>query len=155
MPNGIVLLNRSVADEVNQYMYFHFHLADQGYEPLAQLFKKTAIVEMGHVEAASERILFLKGDVEMQASSAVEKISDPAAMLTKAIDMEKASARDYNTAAQKCGAEADAASKLLFEKLVRDEECHQDQFEKQLDFVKRFGPTYLALQSFAEPASER
>jgi bacterioferritin len=156
MSSSIALLNRSVADElhaVHQYMYFHFHLSDQGYEPLAQLFKKTAIVEMGHVEAVSERILFLKDEVEMQASSAVEKISEPAAMLNKAIEMEQASARDYNLAAQKCGAEADASSKLLFEKLVRDEEGHQDQFEKQLDFVKRFGATYLALQSFAEPAS--
>jgi bacterioferritin len=156
MSNSIALLNRSVADElhaVHQYMYFHFHLADQGYEPLAQLFKKTAIVEMGHVEALSERILFLKGEVEMQASSVVEKISEPAAMLSKAIEMEHASARDYNLAAQKCGAEADAASKLLFEKLVRDEEGHQDRFEKQLDNVKRFGAAYLALQSFAVPAS--
>jgi bacterioferritin len=157
MSNSIELLNRSVADElhaVHQYMYFHFHLADQGYEPLARLFKKTAITEMGHVEAVSERILFLKGDVEMQASSPVDKISEPAVILAKAIEMEQASARDYNLAAQKCGAEADAASKLLFESLVRDEEGHQDQFEKQLDNVKRFGAAYLALQSFAVPASE-
>lgn len=157
MSTCIELLNRSVADElraVHQYMYFHFHLADQGYEPLAQLFKKTAITEMGHVEAVSERILFLKGEVEMQTSAAVEKITDPAAMLKKAIEMEQASARDYNSAAQKCGAEADAASKLLFERLVRDEEGHQDQFEKQLENVKRFGAAYLALQSFAVPASE-
>jgi len=156
MSNSIALLNRSVADElhaVHQYMYFHFHLADQGYAPLAQLFKKTAIVEMGHTEALAERILFLKGDVEMHASSAVEKISDPAAMLAKAIEMEQASARDYNLAAQECGAQADAASKLLFEKLVHDEEGHQDQFEKQLDNIKRFGPAYLALQSFGVAAS--
>ncbi len=151
MPNAsIALLNHSVADElyaVNQYMYFHFHLADQGYAPLAQLFKKTAIVEMGHVEMLAERILFLKGEVEMQAAAQVEKITDPAAMLAKGIEMEQASARDYNLAAQKCGAEADAASKQVFENLVRDEEGHQDQFEKQLDNIKRFGPAYLALQS--------
>jgi bacterioferritin len=156
MANVIALLNQSVADElhaVHQYMYFHFHLADQGYGPLAQLFKKTAIVEMGHVEALAERVLFLKGEVEMQTSSAVEKITDPAAMLAKAIEMEQASARDYNLAAQKCGADADAASKQVFESLVRDEEGHQDEFEKRLDNIKRFGPAYLALQSFVAPAS--
>jgi bacterioferritin len=63
---GIGLLNQSVADElaaVHQYMYFHFHLDDQGFTPLAALFKRTAITEMGHVEALAERILFLKGDV--------------------------------------------------------------------------------------------
>jgi bacterioferritin len=151
---SIELLNQSVADElhaVHQYMYFHFHLADQGYEPLARLFKKTAIVEMGHVEKLAERILFLKGEVEMQAAAAVEKITDAAAMLAKAIAMEEASARDYNLAAQKCSANADAASKLVFEGLVGDEESHKDHFEKQLDNIKRFGPAYLALQSFGTP----
>ena len=157
MPDSIGLLNRSVADElyaVHQYMYFHFHLADQGYAPLAQLFKKTAIVEMGHVETLAERILFLKGEVEMRASSPVEKIADPAAMLAKAIAMERASAHDYNLAAQTCGAEADAASKRIFESLVGDEEGHQDQFEQQLENIQRFGPAYLALQSFGAAAPE-
>jgi len=158
MSNSIVLLNQSVADElhaVHQYMYFHFHLADQGYGLLAQLFKKTAIVEMGHVETLAERILFLKGEVEMQVSLPVEKIADPAAMLAQAVEMEQASARAYNLAAQQSGAEADAASKAVFERLVRDEEGHQDQFEKQLDNIKRFGPAYLALQSFGVQAPAR
>lgn len=152
MPNkSIELLNRSVADElhaVHQYMYFHFHVDDQGFGPLSKLFKQTAIVEMRHVEALAERILFLKGEVEMVTAAPVEKITDPAAMLAKAIAMEQSSVHDYNQAAQECGANADAASKQLFESLVGDEEGHQDQFEKQLDNIKRFGPSYLALQSF-------
>ncbi len=63
--HSINLLNTAVADElqaVHQYMYFHFHLSDQGFNPLATLFKRTAIEEMGHVELLAERILFLKGD---------------------------------------------------------------------------------------------
>src|SRR5215475_14635763 len=108
---SIELLNRSVADElaaVHQYMYFHFHLDDQGFGPLAALFKRTAIAEMGHVEALADRILFLKGDVQMVAACPVETITDAAAMLEKAIAMEQASARDYNAAAQACGSDADA-----------------------------------------------
>lgn len=148
---SIKLLNASVADElaaVHQYMYFHFHLDDLGFEPLAKLFKRTAITEMGHVEQLADRILFLKGDVEMVPASPVEKITDPAAMLAKAVEMERASAQDYNRAAQECGANADAASKQIFEHLVGDEEGHQDAFEKQLDNINRFGLNYLALQSF-------
>ena len=60
---SIQLLNKAVADEllaIHQYMYFHFHCDDQGYDLLAGLFKKTAIEEMTHVEVLSERILFLK-----------------------------------------------------------------------------------------------
>lgn len=148
---SVALLNQSVADElsaIHQYMYFHFHLDDQGFSPLAELFKTTAIREMAHVEALAERILFLKGDVGMKSGAEVEKITDPAAMLAKAVEMEQSSARDYNRAAQECAANADAASKEVFEHLVGDEEGHQAQFEKQLENIQRFGPSYLALQSF-------
>jgi bacterioferritin len=159
---SIGLLNKSVADElaaVHQYMYFHFHLDDLGFTPLAKLFKRTAIMEMGHVEALAERILFLKGDVLMAAAESVETITEPARMLAKAIEMEQGSARDYNSAAQSCGANADAVSKQLFERLVGDEEGHQNEFERQLENIKRFGLSYLALQSFGtatapEPAEE-
>jgi bacterioferritin len=148
---SIHLLNKAVGDElqaVHQYMYFHFHLADQGFGPLAMLLKQTAIQEMGHVELLAERILFLKGDVEMVASGPVEKIVEPEAIVVKAMAMEDGSAQDYNAAALKCAANADSASKQLFEQLVNDEERHFDQFEKQRDNIQRFGPSYLALQSF-------
>ena len=93
---SIELLNKAVADEllaIHQYMYFHFHCDDQGYDLLASLFKKTAIQEMGHVEVLSERILFLKGDVEMKIVGEVKKIHDPKEMLKCAADMEDESAR--------------------------------------------------------------
>jgi bacterioferritin len=149
--HSIELLNVAVADElqaVHQYMYFHFHLTDQGFEPLAKQFKRTAIEEMGHVEALAERILFLKGDVKMQAAGPVETITDPEAMLVKAMAMEAQSGIDYNKAALECSAQQDAASKQIFEHLVGDEERHYDQYEKQHDNIKRFGLNYLALQSF-------
>ncbi|MBN9660261.1 MAG: bacterioferritin [Acidobacteria bacterium] len=152
---SVDLLNKAVADElqaVHQYMYFHFHLDDQGFGPLAALFKRTAIVEMGHIETLAERILFLKGDVNMSVAGPVSAIQDPAEILAKAIAMESQSAADYNKAAQLCGANADAASKQLFEALVADEEAHQDAFDKQLENIKRFGLSYLALQSFGAPA---
>ncbi|HEY9141306.1 MAG TPA: ferritin-like domain-containing protein [Bryobacteraceae bacterium] len=148
---SIHLLNKSVADElqaVHQYMYFHFHLDDQGFKPLSQLFKRVAIQEMGHVEVLAERILFLKGDVEMVPAGLAEKILEPEAILLKAMAMEQDSARAYNQAAIECAAEADAASKQIFERLVGDEEGHFDLFDKQHDNVKRFGLSYLALQSF-------
>jgi len=153
---SIDLLNQSVADElqaVHQYMYFHFHLADQGFAPLSMLFKQTAIQEMGHVELLAERILFLKGDVVMAAAGPVETFMDAEAMLAKGMAMEHVSAEAYNQAALECSANADSASKQLFEQLVRDEERHFDQYEKQRDNIQRFGPSYLALQSFGGGAA--
>lgn len=156
---SIALLNHAVADElqaVHQYMYFHFHLDDQGLGPLAMLFKRTAIEEMLHVEKLADRILFLKGEVEVQAAGPVEKITDPVEMLKKAMAMEEGSQIDYNKAAIECGNMADAISKQVFEQLTADEERHFDQFEKQMEKIEKFGPSYLALQSFqaaAEPGA--
>ena len=61
--------------------------------------------------------------------------------------MEQQSAAFYNDAAVQCGANRDAATKQLFECLVADEEGHYDGFNRQIDMIKRFGLTYLALQS--------
>ncbi len=155
--SSIDLLNAAVADElfaVHQYMYFHFHLDDQGFAPLAMLFKRTAIIEMGHVEKLAERILFLKGDVKMAVNGAVAAITDPAEMLAKAAAMEEQSASDYNAAAQKCAANADSASKQIFEALVADEEGHFEAYDKQLEHLKRFGPNYLALQALGKDSGE-
>ena len=147
---SIELLNKAVADElsaVHQYMYFHFHCDDQGYDLLAGLFKRTAIEEMLHIEKLAERIIFLKGDVEMKASTEVEKVNQVTAMLEMAAKMESSSADDYNKWAIECSNNADSVSKSLFETLVVDEERHFDQYDVEIDNLKKFGDNYLALQS--------
>ena len=144
------LMNKAVADElsaVHQYMYLHFHCDDQGYDLLADLFKKTAIEEMLHIERLAERILFIGGEVEMVASHQVEKIHDVRRMLEKGKAMEEASVMDYNRFANECSANADSASKKLFEDLVLDEERHYDQFDNEIEAMDKFGDNYLALQS--------
>ncbi len=147
---SIELLNKAIADEltaVHQYMYFHFRCDDQGYDLLAGLFKKTAIEEMMHIEQLAERILFLKGEVEMEASEKVDKIHDVKEMLDTAAAMEESSARDYNLWANECSANADSVSKKLFESLVEDEERHFNQYDDEMENMKKFGDNYLALQS--------
>jgi bacterioferritin len=147
---SIELLNNAVADElsaVHQYMYFHFHCDDQGYDMLANLFKRTAIEEMLHIEMLAERILFLKGDVGLKASSDVNKIHDVKEMLKLAKKMEESSANDYNKWANECAQNADSVSKKLFESLVEDEERHFSQYDDEAENMVKFGDNYLALQS--------
>lgn len=147
---SIELLNKAVADElaaVHQYMYFHFHLDDQGYELLSSLFKRTAIEEMMHVERLADRILFLKGEVKMDLAHPVKPLTDVTEMLACAAQMEQESAADYNRWANECSVNADSASKKIFEGLVDDEERHYDQFDMEMDNLKRFGEKYLALQT--------
>ncbi len=147
---SIELLNKAIQDEllaVHQYMYFHFHCDDQGFDPLSGLFRQTAIQEMGHVERLSERVLFLKGEVEMAVGGQVSKIHNVREMLAKAKSMEEESAHNYNLWANECAANADAATKKLFETLVDDEERHFDNFETQEEHIQQFGEQFLALQS--------
>lgn len=153
---SIELLNKAVADElaaVHQYMYFHFHLDDQGYDLLAGLFKQTAIEEMGHVELLAERILFLKGDVVMEVAGEIQTEQDVSKMLEIARHMEEVSAQEYNLWANECAKNADAVSKKIFEDLVADEERHYDQYDVELDKVQKYGDRYLALQSIERSKS--
>jgi bacterioferritin len=147
---SVELLNKAVADElsaIHQYMYFHFHCDDQGYDLLAGLFKRTAIEEMLHIEKLAERIIFLKGDVEMVARDEVQKVQNVKKMLEMATDMETATAIDYNQWAIECSNYKDSVSKSLFEELVVDEERHFDQYDVEMENLKKFGENYLALQS--------
>lgn len=149
---SIELLNRAIAEEMtamNQYMYFHFLLEDMGYDYLAAYFKRVGIVEMIHVEKFAERILFLKGEVEMTYSKKVEKIHDVKAMLEYAEQLETQTIINYNEWAKICGQESDSATKKLFESIIIEEEGHQDQFDTEIDNMNNFGDQYLALQSIA------
>ncbi len=147
---SIELLNKSIAEEMsalNQYMFFHFHCDDQDYSLLSALFKKVAIEEMIHVENLADRILFLKGEIVMEASQKVKQITDVKGMLQFAIDSEEEAIIDYNNWAIECSKNADSVTKSLFESLVVDEERHYGIFDSEMDKLKKFGDQYLALQS--------
>lgn len=147
---SIDLLNKAAADElsaIHQYMYFHFHCDDQGYDLLAGLFKRTAIEEMIHVEKLADRILFLKGDVDMTPKDKVQPVKEVKEMLELARKMEEDSAKEYNVWTNECSVNADAISKQLFESLVADEERHYNQYDNELENIAKFGGSYLALQS--------
>jgi len=147
---SIELLNKAVADElsaVHQYMYFHFILDDLGYDLLANIYKKTAIEEMMHIERFAERILFLGGDVEMKASQEVVKFKLPEEMLQWAMDSEEGAIIDYNKWAMECASASDSMSKQLFESIIADEERHYDQFDTEYQNLKKFGDRYLAQQA--------
>jgi bacterioferritin len=147
---SIELLNKAVADElaaVHQYMYFHFHLEDQGFGQLSALFFRTGIQEMGHVEVLAERIIFLGGDVIMKAAFDTKPVQDVSEMLDMARKMEEESAMDYNRWANESSANNDSVTKKIFEQLVADEEMHFDQFDTELMKIKKYGDRYLALQS--------
>jgi bacterioferritin len=153
---SIKLLNVAIADEliaVHQYMYFHFHCDDQSYDLLSNIFKRTAMDEMRHVETLAERILFLNGKVLLKAGADVEPIHDVKEMLEWARGSEQGAIKDYNKSAIESTANADSATKRIFEDLVADEERHFDQFDVEYEKLLKFGERYLVLQSLDNSAA--
>ena len=148
---SIEVLNRAVSEEltaVMQYMYFHFHLENMGYKPLADLFHKIAIDEMRHAEDFAERILYLNGDVTMSLAKPVEYIHDDVAKILAYADvLEKTTVEHYNEYITVCEAEKDSGSKSLFEEILRREEEHEDIFGTEGDNLEKLGDTLLALNA--------
>lgn len=154
---SIELLNNAIAEElsaVHQYMYFHFYCDDYGYDPISNIFRRIAIIEMTHVERLAERIRFLKGEVEMKLSHPVAKIHEVEKMLEKATEMENTSVNEYNEWARVCAENADSVTKKMFEDLAAEEEKHEDIFDTEKDNLSKFGANYLALQSLERSKSE-
>lgn len=102
---------------------------------------------MQHADRIAERILSLGGEDEMVVGRDVEKIHDAAEMLAKAKALEEEAITMYNAFARQCGEHDDSVSKKLFEDMVQAEEGQYDQFDRQADFVRRFGESCLALKS--------
>lgn len=153
---SIPLLNQALQEEVRalqQYMYFHFHCDDRGFDLLSSLFRQIAIQEMMHAEKFAERILFLKGEVELKASKDVEKITDVAGMLKMSTALEEEAVTLYNKFAQECAKNGDSVTKKLFEDIILEEEGHFDQFDTENDNLESFGDKYLALQSIERSKS--
>ncbi len=89
----------------------------------------------------------------MKPSEGVQKIHDVRQMLERAAEMEEQSAHEYNEWANECAANADSASKRIFEELVADEERHFDQFSIEMENFDKLGDQYLALHSIEHSKS--
>lgn len=145
-------LNEAIGKEIAttlQYLYFHVHFEDDGYEYLAKLMKQTSITEMFHIDKIADRILFLQGDVEMKPSFEPRKILDVKEALEFAMTLEQRTVDSYNQWARLCADEDDQITHKLFQDLSAEEEQHLDVFRTEMENMLNYGEQYLALQSIA------
>jgi bacterioferritin len=143
----IELLNKARASELTAimtYMAQHYELEDQDLGVLADIIKKTAIVEMKHAEKLAERILFLEGAPVTLPDRQIVRGQDLQGMLKTDMDLEMTAIRNYNDFARQCGELGDHVSKVLFEELLAQEEGHQDEFENIKDHLDKLGNDYIA-----------
>ena len=145
-------LNQAIGKEIAttlQYLYFHVHFEDDGYEYSSKMMKQTSITEMFHTDKIADRILFLQGEVEMMPSFEPRKIRDVKEALEFSMTLEQRTVDSYNEWARLCAAEDDQITHKLFQDLAKEEEEHLDMFRTEMENMLNYGEQYLALQSIA------
>ena len=149
---SIDLLNDAVGKEIAtslQYMYFHTHFEDDRYQYLSKIMREISIAEMRHIEEFSDRILFLQGDVDMNASFRTRQVTDVKEMLRMAMQLEQSMIDSYNEASRIASENKDAVTHKMFQDIIVEEEGHLDTFRTELQNLIDYGEEYLALQSAA------
>ena len=149
---SIDLLNGAVGKEIAtslQYMYFHTHFEDDRYQYLSKIMREISIAEMRHIEEFSDRILFLQGDVDMNASFRTRQVTDVKEMLRMAMQLEQSTIDSYNEASRIASENKDAVTHKMFQDIIVEEEQHLDTFRTELQNLIDYGEEYLALQSAA------
>ncbi|MEG0499271.1 MAG: ferritin-like domain-containing protein [Alistipes sp.] len=155
---SIDLLNDAIGKEIAtslQYMYFHVHFEDAGYQYLARMMHQISIAEMRHIEIFAERIIYLQGDVNMNASFQTRQILDVKEALEFCVALEQSTIEEYNVASHACAVHADAVSHKVFQNAIEEEEHHHDLFRTEVQNMIDYGVEYLALQSIAGSAAQK
>ena len=126
---SIDLLNDAVGKEIAtslQYMYFHTHFEDDRYQYLSKIMREISIAEMRHIEEFSDRIMFLQGDVDMNASFRTKQVTDAKEMLRLAMQLEQSTIDSYNEASRIAAEHKDAVTHKMFQDIIVEEEEHLD-----------------------------
>lgn len=149
---SIDLLNDAIGREIAtslQYMYFHTHFEDDRYQYLSKIMREISIAEMRHIEDFSDRIMFLQGDVDMNASFRTRQVTDVKEMLRMSMELEQSTIDRYNEASRIASENKDAVTHKMFQDIIVEEEEHLDTFRTELQNLLDYGEEYLALQSAA------
>jgi len=143
-------LNAALKEEltaINQY-FVHSEMCESWkYDKLGDHIKKQSIDEMKHAEALIERILFLDGTPTVGDALSLTIGQNVKEQLAADLKLEVGAVAQYNNAIKVAAEAADNASRILFERLLKDEEEHVDWIEAQLHQIQELGyERYLSQQ---------
>jgi bacterioferritin len=135
---------------VYQYLLHARVCRNWGYLKLAETNRKESLEEMEHATAIIDRILFLKGTPNMTALSAIKECSDVKEQFENDLALETEAISRLNAAVQVATDAGDHVSRQLFDKILADEDHHQDYLEGQLHVINEVGLTAYLAQQFKE-----
>jgi bacterioferritin len=132
---------------VHQYLLHAHVLDDWGLDRLAARMRDEMQEELGHAEKLTDRILFLGGTPNVSEAKAPEKASGLLDLFSSDLKEEQSSIAFYTKAADEAREDSDVGTRVLFEKLVLDEEEHAEWLDLQMNLVERLGePVYSSKQ---------
>ena len=149
-PKVIEQLNRALSSEMTavvQYMTQSEMCQNWGYTRLGGLTKARAIEEMRHAEGLIERIIFLDAIPTVDVGLKPQLGANVQQQMEINLKDEQDAVHEYNEAVKICVHAKDQGSKMLFDRMIVDEERHADFLEAQLHSIKEMGiALYLAQQ---------
>ena len=135
---------------INQY-FVHAMMCDNwGFKRLAKHMRQESIGEMKHAEEVIDRILYLDGVPNMQKYMRVNVGQSVPEMHQFDLELEKDAVTRLNPGLELCRSKGDNGSRLLLEKILREEEEHIDWLEAQLTLIQTAGLQNYLAQQFEE-----
>jgi bacterioferritin len=143
-------LNAALISELTaivQYMTQSEMCQNWGYQRLGERTKVRAIEEMRHAEGLIERIIFLDSTPTVDVGLKPQLGSNVQQQMEINLKDEQGAVHDYNEAVKVCVEAHDDGSRVLFERMIKDEEKHVDYLEAQLHSIQEMGiANYLSQQ---------
>ncbi|MBI4294857.1 MAG: ferritin [Chloroflexi bacterium] len=124
------ILNDSIARELAatiQYMWQHVMVKGLESPEIAEIFKKTSIVEMKHAEKFAERLDYFNG-VPTTIPAKIQVGGDTRKMLQDNLAIEREAIELYKKAIKLCVELDDPVTRLMYEEILTDEEDHEYTF---------------------------
>lgn len=129
---------------IHQYLLHAHVLDDWGLDVLAAKMREEMTEELGHAGRFVDRILFLEGNPEIEAAKPPKRAETLEALFAADLQEEEGAIDFYAEAAKAADEDRDVGTRILFEKILVDEEGHKDWLSQQLGLLKRMGePTYM------------
>ena len=125
----IEVLNEVLTAEltaVNQYFIHAMMCRNWRYERLAKHSREESIEEMKHAQVLIERILYMDGVPNMQRYFKINVGQDVPEQHQLDLQVEKEAVARLNKGIALCRDKGDNGTKVLFERLLREEEEHVD-----------------------------
>ena len=135
----IEALNKGVGREIAAIVQYQtHHVMAEGLESPAiiELFEKTSLDEMRHMEQLSERINYL-GGVPTTKPWPIKTGGDLKQMIQDDLEIEYTAVQLYKEIVKLCADIGDTTTRLMMEKIQAEEEEHVYRWEKLLQKVKK------------------